>query len=338
MCIIQVFVVPPSEMTFLPSKVEAVIGHTLHLPLQVSGYTISVDSPKAKAHLLPFSDCRKMKVSFSSSEISVFNISISPDLPSTGGACLMLNAVASKVGNTRVSLTYKHDDIQLEASITIATYPPLIPVNPEVIAVVTLGSSKNFIFEGGPSPWILDRSKYYDKRKVVYNVHVAMFIRGGGGVPGFSTQSSSSHPQHAILANSGLYHSLPNGISSPPGFLKKSMTLHRVDLLLIHWGRFASYSFWNAFTCCISEIWSLRMWLNAERHKLLDVVQPLPPSHPLTPLLQCSFNPKMHVHCNTYYAHLCTVRIRVLWLKLSVLWSRTYHYQSLQFLPRSKLM
>ena len=172
-CIFQVFVVPPSEMTFPPSKVEAVIGHTLHLPLQVSGYTISVDPSKAKALLLPFSDCRKMKVSFSSSEMSIFNISISPDLPSTAGACLMLNAIAAKVGHTRVTLTYKHGDIHLEASITIATYPPLVPVNPEVIAVVTLGSSKDFVFEGGPSPWILDRSKYYDNRKLVTcsNIH-----------------------------------------------------------------------------------------------------------------------------------------------------------------------
>ena len=43
--------------------------------------------------------------------------------------------------------------------------PDLVPVNPEVIAVVTLGSAKDFVFEGGPSPWILDRSKYYDKCK-----------------------------------------------------------------------------------------------------------------------------------------------------------------------------
>ena len=166
-------------MTFLPSKVEAVIGHTLYLPLQVSGYTFSVDSPKTKGHLLPFSDCRKMKVSYSSSEISIFNISISPDLPTTAGACLMLKAVAAKAGHTRLTLTYRHDDIHLEGSITISAYPPLIPVNPEVIAVVTLGSSKDFVFEGGPSPWILDRSKYYDKCKLVHTQAQLLLIHWG---------------------------------------------------------------------------------------------------------------------------------------------------------------
>ena len=152
-------------MTFLPSKVEAVLGQTLHLPLQVKGYAFSKDTPSIKTTLLPFYDCRKLKASLASSESSIFNISISPNMSTTVGACLMLDAVASKAGHTRVTLTYKHEDIHIEASITIAAYPPLVPVNPEVIAVVTLGSSKDFIFEGGPSPWILDRSKYYDKCK-----------------------------------------------------------------------------------------------------------------------------------------------------------------------------
>ena len=159
----QVFVVPPSKMTFLPSKVEAVIGHTLQLPLQVKGYAFSRESPAMQTTLLPFFDCRKMKVSLSSSESSTFNISISSEISSTPGACLMVDAIATKPGHTRLTLTYKHKDIHLEASVTIAAYPPLIPVNPEVVAVVTLGSSKDFVFEGGPSPWILDRSKYYDR-------------------------------------------------------------------------------------------------------------------------------------------------------------------------------
>lgn len=152
-------------MTFLPSKVEAVLGHTLQLPLQVKGYAFSKDNPGVKTILLPFHDCRKLKVSLTSSENSIFNVSISPNISTTAGACMMVDAIASKAGHTRVTLAYKHEDIHIEASVTIAAYPDLIPVNPEVIAVVTLGSAKNFVFEGGPSPWILDRSKYYDKRK-----------------------------------------------------------------------------------------------------------------------------------------------------------------------------
>ena len=150
-------------MTFLPSKVESVLGQSLHLPLQVKGYAFSKQNPGTKTTLLPFHDCRRLKVSLASSEGSIFNVSVSPDVSTTAGSCLMLDAVAVKAGHTRVTLTYKHKDIHIEASVTIAAYPPLVPVNPEVIAVVTLGASKDFVFEGGPSPWILDRSKYFDK-------------------------------------------------------------------------------------------------------------------------------------------------------------------------------
>ena len=171
---------PPSEMTFLPSKVEATIGHTLQLPLQVKGYAFSRESPGKKTSLLPFSDCRKMKVILSTTETSVFNVSVSPDLSTTDSACLVLHALATKPGHTRLTLSYRYGDINLEASITIAAYPPLIPVNPEVIAIVTLGSSKDFVFEGGPAPWILDRSKYYDNCKLrtlyIYLVWVCMHI------------------------------------------------------------------------------------------------------------------------------------------------------------------
>lgn len=170
----QVFVVPPAEMAFLPSKVEAVLGQTLHLPLQVKGYAFSENSPKVKTTLLPFHDCRKLKVSLTSSENSIFNVSISPNVSTTAGACMMVDAFASKTGHTRVMLTYGHEDIHIEASVTIAAYPDLVPVNPEVIAVVTLGSAKDFVFEGGPSPWILDRSKYYDKCR--FHVHLCIYV------------------------------------------------------------------------------------------------------------------------------------------------------------------
>ena len=81
------------------------------------------------------------------------------------GACVSLRAVAVKAGNCRVTVTYKYKETTLSASITVAAYNPLVPIDPEVVAVLTLGSSKNFVFEGGPAPWVLDRSKYYEECK-----------------------------------------------------------------------------------------------------------------------------------------------------------------------------
>ena len=81
---------------------------------------------------------------------------------------MSLKAVAMKPGHTQVTLTYKQKDIYLEAMVVIAAYLPLLPVDPETVAVVTLGSSKDFLFEGGPAPWVLDRSKYYEQCKLSF--------------------------------------------------------------------------------------------------------------------------------------------------------------------------
>ncbi len=39
------------------------------------------------------------------------------------------------------------------------------PIDPEDIAVVAVGSSKEVVFNGGPQPWVLDSSKYSQKCK-----------------------------------------------------------------------------------------------------------------------------------------------------------------------------
>ena len=98
------------------------------------------------------------------------------NLPSD--ACMSLVAMATKPGYTQVTVRHKILDVQLETLVTIAAYPPLKvydglfcvnmimlpwqPVDPEAIAVLSLGSSKVVTFAGGPSPWILDKTGYYE--------------------------------------------------------------------------------------------------------------------------------------------------------------------------------
>lgn len=44
-------------------------------------------------------------------------------------------------------------------------------MDPEKEAVVTPGSSREILFAGGPQPWILDSSKYFQIRKsICYHV------------------------------------------------------------------------------------------------------------------------------------------------------------------------
>ena len=73
----------------------------------------------------------------------------------------MLNATALIPGHAKLTISYDNGDIHLEASITISSYLPLRPVDPVSVSVVTLGSSKTMLVEGGPSPWVLDPSQFH---------------------------------------------------------------------------------------------------------------------------------------------------------------------------------
>ena len=81
------------------------------------------------------------------------------------GACTFIKASSLKPGHTQLTVTYESGAIHLETSVTIATYPRLCSIDPESIAIVTLGSSKGVVIEGGPSPWVLDPSRYHKNCK-----------------------------------------------------------------------------------------------------------------------------------------------------------------------------
>ena len=221
-------------MMFLPSRVEAAVGTTLSLPLQVRG-TITLGN--GEQLLEPFSDCRRMSLSIVSSETSVFNvtmdteagtvqirascppeaaqmkdasfgvlccsylysilhvyaqhrthaftlISIFPPDPASlpRNACLSLTALAVLPGHTKLTVQYTHSDIQLETSVIIASYLPLSPIHPPDIAVLTLGASYDFLFEGGPAPWVLDKSKYYQRLSAHVPSQLSLYRWSDGSV------------------------------------------------------------------------------------------------------------------------------------------------------------
>lgn len=170
----QVFVVPPTEMSFLPSKVEALIDSHITLPLQVKGYASLTPPTESSTHenlSIPFSNCRKLKIDIQSSDSSIFNVTSDVASPSPAPACTLLTATALTPGHTRVTVTYEHRDIFLQAVVTIAAYSPLRLTDPEGVAVVTLGSSSFFVFEGGPAPWVLDKTKFRETCELFASLH-----------------------------------------------------------------------------------------------------------------------------------------------------------------------
>uniref|UniRef100_A0A8C2A4L6 Nucleoporin 210 n=1 Tax=Cyprinus carpio TaxID=7962 RepID=A0A8C2A4L6_CYPCA len=82
-------------------------------------------------------------------------------LPPGQGHCSGVRVKALTPGYTNLLVSYTHSNVHLSAKITIAAYPPLKPIDPVSVAVVTLGSSKDMTFEGGPQPWVLEPSKFF---------------------------------------------------------------------------------------------------------------------------------------------------------------------------------
>ena len=89
--------------------------------------------------------------------------------------CGAIKPVALLPGSTELTATSA--PFSLHASIQISAFPPLVAVDPEAVAVVTIGSSKTVVFEGGPGPWILD-TLYFTKSCE------SLFKGGGGGLVG----------------------------------------------------------------------------------------------------------------------------------------------------------
>ncbi|KAI6647347.1 Nuclear pore membrane glycoprotein [Oopsacas minuta] len=157
-----VFVVPPDVISFLPSQVEIEIGSEVILPLKVQADVIV----ESKHLMIEFNDCRHIPLDIATSSEEVFILSIAKsieltDLPES--SCIGIRAVATSVGHTKLTVTYKGMGRFITASVTIAAYPPLQVIDPQVgVAVVTLASSWTYKFEGGPQPWVLDPSSYVE--------------------------------------------------------------------------------------------------------------------------------------------------------------------------------
>ncbi|KAL3841492.1 hypothetical protein ACJMK2_019630 [Sinanodonta woodiana] len=148
-----VHVLPPAGIEFMPSKVEAAKGTILELPLAVYA--------KYKGDLVKFADCRRMPLNVTFSESSVFEY-VESFPQSSGEGCRTVKVKALNQGHTKVKASYNHEGVILDSILTIAAHEPLKPIDPEEEALVTVGASAEVIFYGGPQPWVLDSSKYFE--------------------------------------------------------------------------------------------------------------------------------------------------------------------------------
>lgn len=155
----EVYVLEPKKMEFIPSVVEAQVGSPLTLPLAVAS-CISTDCQELRV----FTDCRSLPVTYTFSDPSIFKlVEDSTDYEIALGSCLSVRLVALRAGFTSLTVTYQYLDILLKATVTVGSYLPLRVLDPVDIGVVSLCSTKNLMLEGGPLPWIIDTSGYYEE-------------------------------------------------------------------------------------------------------------------------------------------------------------------------------
>ncbi|NWQ80120.1 PO210 protein, partial [Columbina picui] len=151
----KVYVTEPRGMEFTPCQVEARVGHVLELPLRINGLT-NVETSET----VPLSDCSHFDLLVEVENRGVFR-PLPGRLKPTADFCSGVRVKAETQGYTALVVSYTHGHVHLSASITIAAYLPLKTIDPPSVALVTLGSSKDMLFEGGPRPWVQEPSKFF---------------------------------------------------------------------------------------------------------------------------------------------------------------------------------
>uniref|UniRef100_A0AAQ5ZD49 BIG2 domain-containing protein n=1 Tax=Amphiprion ocellaris TaxID=80972 RepID=A0AAQ5ZD49_AMPOC len=151
----KVYVVEPVAMDFAPCPVEARLGFVLDLPLRIFGMLEEVEKEQVM-----LSDCSHFDLLVEEENHGVFEL-LDGRLAPGRDHCSGVRAKALAPGYTMLTISYTHGNVHLSAKITIAAYLPLRVIDPVSVAVVTLGSSKTMLFEGGPRPWVLEPSKFF---------------------------------------------------------------------------------------------------------------------------------------------------------------------------------
>ncbi|XP_003894113.2 nuclear pore membrane glycoprotein 210 isoform X1 [Papio anubis] len=181
----KVCVIEPHSMEFAPCQVEARVGQALELPLRINGLM-----PGGAGEVVTLSDCSHFDLAVEVENQGVFQ-PLPGRLPPGSEHCSGVQVKAEAQGSTTLLVSYRHGHVHLSAKITIAAYLPLKAVDPSSVALVTLGSSKEMLFEGGPRPWILEPSKFFQ--------NVTAEDTDSIGLALFAPHSSRNYQQHWIL-------------------------------------------------------------------------------------------------------------------------------------------
>lgn len=178
----KVYVIEPVGMEFSLCAVEARVGLSLDLPLRIFG--------QLNGERVTLSDCSHFDIQVAMESVGIFQ-RLEGRLAPGQNHCIGVRVKALTPGYTNLLVSYTHSNVHLSAKITIAAYPPLKPIDPVSVAVVTLGSSKDMTFEGGPRPWVLEPSKFFRNLTAEDHNSVTLSLQG---------PASRTYSRHLIRA------------------------------------------------------------------------------------------------------------------------------------------
>ncbi|KAG8201918.1 hypothetical protein JTE90_027395 [Oedothorax gibbosus] len=144
---------PVVDLEILPDAVEAELNSTLALPIAMYGHL-----PGKKLKM--FNNCTEVTLNIEIDENQ--KLIIEKDVTSVvkSTACRNVDLKCTGNGFNRVRVKYEREDISLKKAAIVACYRKLKVIQPANEAVITVGSSLNVVFEGGPRPWPLCRTHF----------------------------------------------------------------------------------------------------------------------------------------------------------------------------------
>ncbi|RWS16815.1 nuclear pore membrane glycoprotein 210-like protein [Dinothrombium tinctorium] len=159
----RISIQPIAEIDIAPTILETQIGSSVILPLRLYGYE---DESKKKV-LRVFDDCSKVPISVEVIEKTRFTYVEDEEsiIPGTKSSCRTLRFECKNVGHSRIWVKYSTPDekINLKTTAVISCHLPLKIIHPEPLGVLSLGSSVEITFEGGPRPWPLHKEGHYTR-------------------------------------------------------------------------------------------------------------------------------------------------------------------------------
>ncbi|XP_078525021.1 nuclear pore membrane glycoprotein 210-like [Lissotriton helveticus] len=151
---VKVFVLKLFKMELVPVHGDVEICQALDVPIVMYG----ID--QETSDIIAFTDCSLLPLEVTMDRPGV--LSLVEGWHKFGQEyCSSIQFMAESSGYTLVTIFSVVFDEYFESSATFATFEPLKAVNPTEVALVTLHSVKEMVFEGGPRPWILEPSRFF---------------------------------------------------------------------------------------------------------------------------------------------------------------------------------